>query len=346
MRALFSLGLGLSLLTILAACSGERAETSSNPLGLEFEGTTTDELGADLLTLDLDIKPRVCPNRIRQMRRGQLRAAIVGSAEFDVRDVDLRSLRLEGVRPRRASIRDLTGPDRCASSTVSYRVNCGGPAIADAGGAWMEDSADNRSPYVNTGFAAVTSATIDVSDPSIPANTPAELFQSERWDWSSDPEMRWDFPVTDGEYVVRLFFADHYPPNHEVGKRVFDVRIEDQLVLDDYDIFADVGGFSGVMKEFTVTVSDGSLTLDFDHVVENPNIAAIEILSTAAVGQRVRSVEDGIDDLVLSFSKRKLHRALGRLPRGEEIPLTLTGRLLDGTPFEAQDVVILRGRQR
>ena len=47
--------------------------------------------------------------------------------------------------------------------------------------------------------------------------------------------------------------------------------IEDMLALNDYDVVADAGAmFVGVMKNFVVEVSDGQLTIDFIHVVENP----------------------------------------------------------------------------
>jgi hypothetical protein len=93
--------------------------------------------------------------------------------------------------------------------------------------------------------------------------------------------MQRDFPVTPGSYEVRLYFADIYTGTQFVGARVFDVSIEGDIVLDNYDIFADVGGYTGVMKSFIVE-SDANLDIDFGHVTENPAIKGIEILSTAA----------------------------------------------------------------
>jgi hypothetical protein len=90
--------------------------------------------------------------------------------------------------------------------------------------------------------------------------------------------MRWDFPVDPGEYEVRLYFAEIYGGTMRVGARVFDVTVEGQLVLDDYDIYADAGaGNRGVMQSFVVT-SDASLGIEFAHVVENPAVSGIEIL--------------------------------------------------------------------
>jgi hypothetical protein len=331
----------------LSACGtdGVNAPTGPASPALVAAPSTSSSLTAEP-TVVLDIKPRVSPNKVRHFGAGRLRAAIVGTEDFDVRNVNLRSLTLEGVHPRRVGYRDLTSPAGATNVITEYRVNCGGPVLAADGDDWLEDSDANQSPYVNTGFASVTTETVDTSHPSLPAGTPMELFQSERWDWTSSPEMLWDFPVADGDYVVRLYFTENYVHNQEPGKRLFDVTIEGETVLDDYDIFADVGGHTGVMKEFRTTVEDGELTLDFMHVLENPTVSAIEILSaTGEVVGAQRSVQDGIEDLVMTFSKRQLRRALGsRLHVGDEIPLTLEGELLDGTPFTAEDVIVFTGR--
>jgi hypothetical protein len=107
-----------------------------------------------------------------------------------------------------------------------------------------------------------------------------ELFQTERFDPAGDPEMQWDFPVTPGQYEVRLYFAEIYSGAQSVGARKFDVSIEGAIALNDYDIFADVGGFKAVMKEFQVN-SDSNLDIDLGHVVENPAIKGIEILGSS-----------------------------------------------------------------
>jgi hypothetical protein len=100
--------------------------------------------------------------------------------------------------------------------------------------------------------------------------------------------MQWHFPVTAGSYEVRLAFAEIYEGAQSVGARVFDVAIEGTTVLDNYDVFANVGGYKGVVKSFTVS-SDASLDITFGHVVENPAIKGIEILSAGAPNQLAAS---------------------------------------------------------
>ncbi len=56
-------------------------------------------------------------------------------------------------------------------------------------------------------------------------------------------------------------------------------------------------------------------------------------------------VRDGIDDLLVKFSVSDMVRAfsLNTEPRGVSVPLVLSGHLLDSTPFEASDCVVLTG---
>jgi hypothetical protein len=166
-------------------------------------------------------------------------------------------------------------------AVVLFRVNAGGPALADSP-SWDVDTNAQHSSYNNyapgASNTATTTATTNLSHPSIPAGTPMSMFQSERFDLGGSPNLLWDFPVTPGQYEVRLYFADTYAGTFAVGARVFDVTIEGVIVLDDYDIFADVGGLAGVMKSFIVD-SDANLDIDFLRVKQNPLIRGVEILS-------------------------------------------------------------------
>ncbi|WP_160148080.1 malectin domain-containing carbohydrate-binding protein [Rubripirellula obstinata] len=188
------------------------------------------------------------------------------------------------------------------SSSSLYRVNAGGPSVADGLG-WDSDSKSLPSTYSNavaTGNRiSSTIQSIDLSDPSIPSGTPQAIFQKGRWDPGDAPELEWEFPVSAGDYEVRLFFAEIFSGNQAVGERVFDVSIENQLVLIDYDVFADVGADKGVMKSFTVT-SDSVLDIDFGRVTENPMISAIEILQLTSGGGNSAPVLSAISDITVA----------------------------------------------
>ena len=61
-------------------------------------------------SVPLDIKPRRCPNRLNVRRHGSLRAAILGTDNLDVNQINPDSLQLEGVAPFRWRLRDVATP--------------------------------------------------------------------------------------------------------------------------------------------------------------------------------------------------------------------------------------------
>jgi len=172
----------------------------------------------------------------------------------------------------------LGGARSVDQGNVLYRVNAGGPALdgIDGGPAWMAD--DSSNPYRNDGSNAAAWGPGASVDGTVPASTPSGVFDSERWSPSDDPRMSWDFPVASGlPLQVRLFFANRCGCTSSVGSRVFDVDLDGQRVLNDFDIVAAVGDQVGTMRSFNIT-SDGNVDIDFAHVVENPLINAIEIV--------------------------------------------------------------------
>ena len=114
-----------------------------------------------------------------------------------------------------------------------------------------------------------------------------KLYQTERFDPPEDPLLTYEFPVSPGQYYIALHFAEIFSGNGGIGRRVFDVFIEDVLVLDDYDIFAEVGLFAATFEEFEQTVVDGALTIRFEKVADNPKISAIEIARLDGIGDLI-----------------------------------------------------------
>jgi len=123
------------------------------------------------------------------------------------------------------------------------------------------------------------------------AQVPA-LYQTERS--APSKTFSYDFPVTDGDYTVVLHFAEIYfgAPGfgsnlNGPGNRVFDVSIEGNLVLDNYDINADVGPETPVLKTFDVSVNDQVLNINFSSLastggINQPKVSAIEILENVS----------------------------------------------------------------
>jgi hypothetical protein len=58
----------------------------------------------------VDIRPQSCPNPLRIPNNGVLPVAIMGTPDLDVGMLDIASIRLEGVAPRRSAFEDVAAP--------------------------------------------------------------------------------------------------------------------------------------------------------------------------------------------------------------------------------------------
>jgi hypothetical protein len=61
-------------------------------------------------TIAVDIKPQSCPNPLNTKSKGVLPVAILGTEDFDVFDIDLSTILLEGVAPERNNLDDVATP--------------------------------------------------------------------------------------------------------------------------------------------------------------------------------------------------------------------------------------------
>ncbi|MDZ8056324.1 MAG: malectin domain-containing carbohydrate-binding protein [Aulosira sp. ZfuVER01] len=144
---------------------------------------------------------------------------------------------------------------------VPIRINAGGGAYKDSNGIdWLADQF-----FIGGNLYSTTSAIANTnSDP---------LYQNERW----LKNLSYAIPVTDGDYTVNLKFAELYFTSS--GQRVFDVSAENQLFIDNLDIFAQAGSNNTALdKSFNVKVADGTLNLDFLASVNNATVTAIEVI--------------------------------------------------------------------
>src|SRR5258707_5282526 len=151
-----------------------------------------------------------------------------------------------------------------AAQQQSIRIHCGGGAYTDSKGQiWKADY----------GFSG--GATYSFASPIKGTPDPA-LFQYERYNTS--PSLVYSFPVANGSYHVNLLFAEIYDPLDKVGGRVFNVKMQGSPVFQNLDIFAEAGADAALIKGAEVQVSNGTLTIEFDDVVQNAKVSAIEIV--------------------------------------------------------------------
>ncbi len=161
---------------------------------------------------------------------------------------------------------------------VIYRWNAGTNAVAatDGGPDWV------ASANTTVGSATIAShgGTWTLAN-SVPGTTPVGIFAQEYWGSSTRSEMGLEFgngSLPGGTYAVRLYMGDGYSGTSDLGERVFDVSVEDQLLLDDLDLSGTLGHRVGGMFEWQGAVQDGTVNIDFEHVIENPLINAVEII--------------------------------------------------------------------
>ena len=156
-----------------------------------------------------------------------------------------------------------------AQTQQPIRVNCGGTSYTDSNGqAWQADTGYNGgSTYGNT---ATTTGT---SDPT--------LYATERYSSSATTPLVYTFAVANGAYRVNLLFSENYAGTQATGARVFNVKLNSLIVLQNFDIYAAVGANSAVVESFNTTVTNGVMAIELDRLVQNPKINAIEILPLA-----------------------------------------------------------------
>ena len=173
-------------------------------------------------------------------------------------------------------------PETPAAAIPVFRVNTGGNLIAAIDGRidWEADTDSSPHPFRNSGSYSAA-GTVTAYDLSVDlSTTPTDIFGTERYDPSYLPEMQWDVPlgVAIGSLIeVRLYFGNTWLGTSNIGERIFDVTIDGAIVLEDYDVIADVGHQVGVVKSYVVPF-DGNVDIDFGHTTENPLVRAIEIL--------------------------------------------------------------------
>jgi hypothetical protein len=173
------------------------------------------------------------------------------------------------------------------SGTVVTRVNAGGSTltVADSGPDWTGvTGVTTDGPLVSTSGSNGNYDGGDAVTPgsAVPSSTPPEVYDAERYG-----EMTWEFDVAQGSEVeVRLYLSNQFPQANTEGDRQYNVSIEGNQVLTEYDPVQDVGHATGTVKAFTVTDDgDGTVTITFTPgAAENPQVNAIEIVETSNGG--------------------------------------------------------------
>ncbi|UCE02214.1 MAG: T9SS type A sorting domain-containing protein [Candidatus Latescibacterota bacterium] len=293
--------------------------------------------------VELDLKPTSCPNPLNPRSNGVYPAAILGSELLDVTTIDVSTLELAGVAPIRTHVHDASGP----WMPPNLLMNAGFES-PDASGGDVYGTADwfGFNDHFTTAVVSRSgSQALKIFGPFFPgggagagqnvgAASEGDVFRASAWalNWSGDPIDPSNFAV------VKIEFLD--AGNAVIGFAE-SPQITSALPLDTWTEFS---------VEATAPMGTASVQLILVHVQLEPITGGSVFFDDAYMALMMDKPEcacieagpDGFDDLTLKFRNQDLVAALGPLSGGDEIPLTITGRYLDGTAFSGTDCVIVR----
>ncbi len=118
-----------------------------------------------------------------------------------------------------------------------------------------------------------------IERPTLPiANTTSpDLYRAERYSMDS---FSWSVP--NGQYLVKLHFAETFEGITSPGERVFHFNVQGRN-FKDFDPWVKAGGFArAYIETVPVEVTDGKIRITFTPKIEKPQICAIEIIPTGA----------------------------------------------------------------
>ncbi len=169
-----------------------------------------------------------------------------------------------------------------------YRINCGGDNYTDSfGQLWLQDNTNfSRSWAANFKDLNPYLASQRTTNDPIKGTKDWNLFQHFRF---GRHELEYNFPVADGTYRVELYFTE---PWHGTGGsastdceglRIFDVAVNDSVVLNDLDLWAESGHDGACKKVVYAKVKGGLLKIHFPEVKAGQAlISGIAIATTQA----------------------------------------------------------------
>ena len=157
-----------------------------------------------------------------------------------------------------------------------YRINCGGDDYTDTfGQTWLQDNTNFSHSWADEFIAAgdtllspYQASQRRVFDPII-GTRDWELFQTFRF---GRHKLYYEFPLPNGDYRIELYFTE---PWHGTGAstktdveglRLFDVAVNDETVIRNMDIWAEVGHDGALKRVVDAKVENGMIKISFPQV--------------------------------------------------------------------------------
>lgn len=158
------------------------------------------------------------------------------------------------------------------ASLEALRLDLAGPGVPGTP-AWCAGTGE----YGGVDFE--NPAVLDIAGTELDA-----LYRNARTGSDADPTYAGvRLPASAGPHVLSLHFAEIFwgapgGPAGGAGKRVFDVRAEGQLLLDDLDLTAAAGAATALVHSAVVEVAGPQFELDLSASVDRPLLAALALL--------------------------------------------------------------------
>ncbi len=196
-----------------------------------------------------------------------------------------------------ANAKPVTKPT--AGYNYIYRINCGGPSYKDeSGNTWLADkgfatSWTNDFREVPTNFASQRRTFSPIQ-----GTKDGKLFQTFRY---GKDKLSYEFPLPDGEYHVELYFIE---PWLGIGgginakdMRLFDVAINGKTVLNDLDIWREVGTNTALKKTVKATVKGRKMIISFPESKSGQAIISAIAIASTKKGITTKSASSFISSL-------------------------------------------------
>jgi hypothetical protein len=177
-----------------------------------------------------------------------------------------------------------------------YRINCGGGNYIDSkNNLWL---ADQRQTSDSTwGSLSWTDNFENLPDfYGSQRRTFDPIWGTEDWKYIQNfrfglTELSYNFPIPNGTYQVELYFTEPWYGTgggmNCKGWRVFDVAINDKVVLDDLDIWSEVGHDKVLKKTITAQVANGQLRIHFPEIKSGQ--AIISAIAIASKDKKIKT---------------------------------------------------------
>ncbi len=187
-----------------------------------------------------------------------------------------------------ANAKPVTKP--AAGYNYIYRINCGGPEYKDENGyLWLADNGFATSwtkqfPEVSANFASQRRTFSPIK-----GTKEWKLFQTFRY---GKEQLQYELPLPDGDYLVELYFIEPWlgigGGINAKGMRLFDVSINGKTVLNDLDIWNEVGANAALKKTVKTNVKGGKLIISFPE--SKSGQAVISAIAVASLKPGIKPV--------------------------------------------------------